>query len=248
MQHSARGARLHPPPGSVEAQAAGGTGRSALPRGVPPARGPARRTQLRDAALIVIVTVVTWAACSLFNITEILRRLNAPYERYQLDELPTVLLVLGLCLTWFATRRYGEARQEIARRKSAEAQLASALADNRRLAQQYVELRESERKALARELHDELGQYLNVIKLDAVGIRDDAQAAQTAMHRRASTIVENCNHIHGTLATLIRELRPTGLDELGLAAALEHCVETWRARLPEVCLRLSIAGDFAGLP
>ena len=204
----------------------------ALPRGAAPADGVVKRTRRRDAVVVAVVTVVTWVVCGLLNVTETLRRLNAPYERYQLDELPTVLLVLGLGLTWFATRRYGEARQEITRRKSAEAQLAAALADNRRLAQQYVALQESERKALARELHDELGQYLNVIKLDAVGIRDDHATSQPAMHRRASTIVENCNHIHGALATLIRELRPTGLDELGLAAALEHCVETWRARLP----------------
>lgn len=231
MQHSATEARIHP-----------------LPRAVSPAGGAARRTHLRDAILVGVVTIATWVVCGIFNVTEMLRRLNAPYERYQLDELPTVLLVLGLGLTWFATRRYGEARQEIARRKSAEAQLAAALAENRRLAQQYVELQESERKALARELHDELGQYLNVIKLDAVGIRDDHATSQAAMHRRATTIVENCNHIHGSLATLIRELRPTGLDELGLAAALEHCVETWRARLPSVSLRLSILGDLTGLP
>lgn len=207
-----------------------------------------RRTHWRDALLVAAATIATWVLCALFNVTEMLRRLNAPYERYQLDELPTVLLVLGLGLTWFATRRYGEATQEITRRKSAEAQLAAALADNRRLAQQYVDLQETERKALARELHDELGQYLNVIKLDAVGIRDDTQASEPATHRRASTIVQNCNHIHGALATLIRELRPTGLDELGLAAALEHCVETWRQRLPGVSLQLSVAGDLGALP
>ena len=215
---------------------------------IPPGSVQARRVHRRDAILVAIVAVVTWALCARFNVTELLRRLTAPYERYQLDELPTVLLVLGLGLTWFAMRRYHEARQEITRRKSAEAQLAAALADNRRLAQQYVELQETERKVLARELHDELGQYLNVIKLDAVGIRDDAQASRAATHRRASTIVEICDHIHGALATLIRELRPTGLDELGLAAALEHCLETWRARLPEVSLRLDIAGDFGALP
>jgi len=208
----------------------------------------ARRIHLRDAILVAVVTIATWVVCGIFNVTEMLRRLNAPYERYQLDELPTVLLVLGIGLTWFATRRYHEARQEITRRTSAEAQLAAALADNRRLAQQYVELQETERKSLARELHDELGQYLNVIKLDAVGIRDDGHASPAATHRRASTIVEICDHIHGTLATLIRELRPTGLDELGLAAALEHCVETWRARLPDVSLGLEIAGDLSALP
>jgi two-component system, NarL family, sensor histidine kinase UhpB len=207
-----------------------------------------RRLHLRDAILVAIVTIATWVLCGLFNVTELLRRLTAPYERYQLDELPVVLLILGLGLTWFAMRRNREARREIMLRKSAERQLAAALADNRRLAQQYVELQETERKSLARELHDELGQYLNVIKLDAVGIRDDSHASQATTHRRASTIVEICNHIHGALATLIRELRPTGLDELGLAAALEHCVETWRARLPDVSLRLDIAGDFGALP
>ncbi len=221
---------------------------STFPAGAPAEGAPVRRTQLRDAITVAAVTIATWILCGIFNFTEILRRLNAPYERYQLDELPSVLLVLGLGLTWYATRRYGEARREIARRKSAEAQLAAALADNRRLARQYFELQETERKALARELHDELGQYLNVIKLDAVGIRDDGQAPQAAVHRRASTIVENCNHIHSAVATLMRELRPTGLDELGLAAALEHCVETWRARLPGVSLRLSIAGDVTRLP
>jgi two-component system, NarL family, sensor histidine kinase UhpB len=209
---------------------------------------PLRRAYLRDAILVTFVTVAAWVLCGLFDVTETLHHLTAPYERYQLDELPSMLLVLGVGLTWFATRRYVEARQEIARRRLAEAQLAAALADNRRLAQQYVELQEAERKALARELHDELGQYLNVIKLDAVGLRDEQRASGTAMQQRAGAIVENCNHIHRALATLIRELRPAGLDELGLAAAVEHCVQTWRTRLPELSLELSITGDFTTLP
>ena len=210
--------------------------------------GPLRGAYLRDGILVTIVTVGAWVLCGAFNLTEALRHLTAPYERYQLDELPSMLLVLGLGLTWFATRRYGEATQEIARRKLAERQLAAALADNRRLAQQYVELQEAERKALARELHDELGQYLNVIKLDAVGLRDDQRSSPAATHQRTSAIVENCNHIHGALATLIRELRPAGLDELGLAAAVEHCVQTWQTRLAHVSLGLSIDGDFTTLP
>jgi signal transduction histidine kinase len=39
---------------------------------------------------------------------------------------------------------------------------------------------------------------------------------------------------------LIRQLRPVGLDELGLAAALEHCVAEWRRRLPRLALELSV--------
>jgi len=236
-------ARLHPVCDSIAVSA-----ESPSPLGGLLPRDPLRRAQVRDAALIVVTAVGAWVLCAFFNLTEVLRHLTAPYERYQLDELPSMLLVLGLGLTWFATRRYREARQEIARRIMAEAQLSAALADNRRLAQQYVQLQEAERKTLARELHDELGQYLNVIKLDAVGLRDDPRGATMTMRQRASAIVENCNHIHGALATLIRELRPAGLDELGLAAAVEHCVQIWRTRLPEVSLRLSIEGDFTTLP
>jgi len=39
-----------------------------------------------------------------------------------------------------------------------------------------------------------------------------------------------------------------GLDELGLAAALEHCIETWRTRLPEASMQLAVGGDFSALP
>ena len=63
------------------------------------AASQARRTHLRDAILVAVATFATWVVCGIFNVTEMLRRLNAPYERYQLDELPTVLLVLGLGLT-----------------------------------------------------------------------------------------------------------------------------------------------------
>ena len=129
-----------------------------------------------------------------------------------------------------------------------EAQLTAALANNRRLAQQYLALQELERKPLARELHDELGQYLSVIKLGAMGIRDDRRGERAAAQTRAAAIVENCNHIHGAVTSLIRELRPAGLAELALAAALEHCVQTWRTRLPSVTLRWSVTGDFTSLP
>ena len=215
---------------------------------IPPPIGSHRSTYRRDAIVVAAVTLISWVLCGLFNVTETLRRLTAPYERYQLDELPTVLLVLGLGLTWFAARRYREAKTEIGLRTSAQAQLSAALADNRRLAQQYVALQEAERKSLARELHDELGQYLNVIKLDAVGIRDARTADAETVQARAAAIVEHCNHIHTALASLIRELRPPGLDELGLAAALEHCVQLWRVRLPTLALRLVIEGELSDLP
>ncbi len=251
MPESASPATIAPGAAPIRSDEAAGRvpGGAADPAGLPPPSFRSHRTtHRRDAWIVVAVTLSTWVLCGVFNVTEALQRLTAPYERYQLDELPTVLLVLGLGLTWFAARRYQEAKTEIDLRKLAQTQLAAALADNRRLAQQYVALQEAERKSLARELHDELGQYLNVIKLDAVGIRDARTADAEAVQARAAAIVEHCNHIHAALASLIRELRPPGLDELGLAAALEHCVQLWRVRLPTLALRLVIEGELTDLP
>jgi len=197
-----------------------------------------------DIAAVVLATVVSIVACAQMNLSEVLRRWAAPWERIQLDELPVILLVLTLGLAWIAVRRYREAGRELLQRKAAERQLSAALADNRRLSQQHVTLQEAERKALARELHDELGQYLNVIKLDAVSIRDDRLSDRRALIERARGIVENCNHIHRALAAVLRTLRPVGLDELGLAAALEHCVDTWRAGRLKAQVDFSLAGNF----
>ena len=205
------------------------------------------RVVWQDTAVVVFATAVMAILCVQFDFSEALRRWTAPWERFQLDELPAVLMVLAAGLAWFAARRYGEAGRELRRRQIAEAQLEAALTDNRRLSQQYVRLQEAERKSLARELHDELGQYLNVIKLDAVAIRDGRLTDPTSLREQAEAIVSNGNHIHRVLTSLIRQLRPVGLDELGLGAALEHCIDTWRPRLPDVRLNLELSGEFGDL-
>lgn len=205
------------------------------------------RVVWQDALLVACATAVMAGLCVEFDFSEALRRWTAPFERFQLDELPAVLVVLAAGLAWFAARRYGEAGRELRRRRLAELQLEAALLDNRRLAQQYVRLQEAEQKRLARELHDELGQYLNVIKLDAVAIRDGLLSDPASLRERAEAIVANGNHIHAALTALIRQLRPVGLDELGLGAALEHCVDTWRPRLAGVQVDLELAGELGDL-
>jgi glucose-6-phosphate-specific signal transduction histidine kinase len=127
-----------------------------------------------------------------------------------------------------------------------EARLADALAENQRLAQQYVDVQEHERKALARDLHDELGQYLNAIKLDAVSIRETAPG-QGGPRDAARAMIANIDRVYGVVAGLIRQLRPVGFDDLGVAAALEHCVGEWRSRFPRVSIEMSIDADLQGL-
>jgi two-component system sensor histidine kinase UhpB len=198
----------------------------------------------RDAALIAVISIAAAIICVKLDLSEALLGWTRLHERLQLDELPALLLVVACCLVWFSARRYSEARDQLVMRRATEARLAESLAENQRLAQQYVDLQEYERKALARDLHDELGQYLNVIKLDAVSIRDAASSGNDVAGNAARAVIENVDRVYGVVSSLIRQLRPVGFDELGIAAALENCVNDWRARLPEAVIELSIDNGF----
>jgi two-component system sensor histidine kinase UhpB len=200
-----------------------------------------------DAAAVVVCTIGAAIFFVRFEVTEALFDSTRTWEHLQLDELPGTLLVLAASLTWFAWRRYAQARFELAGRQSAEEQLASLLRDHRRLAQQYVQFQESERKALARELHDELGQYLNAIKTDAVSIQMKTSAEHAPLARSASAIISHCDHLQQVVRALIGRLRPVGLDVLGLRAALEHFIEHAQQRAPDRRLSVSLDGNLDDL-
>jgi signal transduction histidine kinase len=53
--------------------------------------------------------------------------------------------------------------------------------------------------------------------------------------------------VYRQIGNMIRRLRPIGLDEFGLPTALEHCVESWRERLPQASFTLTVDGDFSRL-
>jgi len=199
----------------------------------------------RDIVVIVIVAVIAAFVCARFNLSEALLKWTRPFERLQLDELPAVLLVIAISLVWFSTRRYAEASRQLRLRETAEARLAEALAENKRLGQQHIDMQEAERKALARDLHDELGQYMNAMKLDAVSIRE--AAARADLHQTACALITNIDRVYGVVSGLIRQLRPVGFDDLGVGAALEHCVNEWRSRLPSAAIDLVVAGDLQAL-
>jgi two-component system, NarL family, sensor histidine kinase UhpB len=200
----------------------------------------------RDLGVIVVIVLFAGWLFARLELNESVFALTRRWESLQVDELPVLLFVLTSCLAWFAWRRYREARAEIIRRQAAEGRLAALLAENRRLAQQYLLGQESERKALARELHDELGQYVNAIKTDAVSIQEKVADGPPAIVLASSAIVRHTDHLHAVVRDLIRELRPVALDDLGLRAALEHYLEHCQQRMPRVKFAIFLEGDLDG--
>jgi two-component system sensor histidine kinase UhpB len=207
---------------------------------------PASASWWLDVIAVAAATTVAAALAIALDLHEWISGSTRRWEWLQVDELPVVLLVLAASLIGVATRRYGQARRELAARRAAEARLSAALAANRQLAQEHLRVQEAERQRLARELHDELGQYLNAIKLDAVALRaPDLTPKRTAEAGRQ--IVQSVDHVQRSIGDMIRRLRPVGLDDLGLTAALEACVDGWRRRLPQVGFGLAFDGNLDGL-
>jgi len=178
----------------------------------------------RDLMIAAAVAGVCALLAAHFNLHEALFKYSRRWEAMQLDELPVAIFVFSVCLVVLYARRLQQLRR--------------ALADNRQLAQRALDAQEAERKHLARELHDELGQYLNAIKLDVQSLPEGAAVGR---------IAQNADHVYGVVSDMIRRLRPAALDELGLEAALEACVARWRSTQSFVVIRLQTDGHLDDL-
>jgi len=201
----------------------------------------------RDLARVGVGVLLFWGVSVVVELNERVLSWTRPWERYQIDELPGVLLFLAAALAWYAWRRVADARSELRRRVAAEARLAETLLENRRLSLSHVRVQEDERRQLARELHDELGQHLNAIKIDAVSIRNWSAATLQDINEAARSIVLATDHVQGVIRDMLHRLRPVGLDELGLAAALEHLVAHWRTRNPSTQAVLEVTAPLDDL-
>lgn len=103
--------------------------------------------------------------------------------------------------------------------------------ENRRLIHTSLEIQEEERKHLARELHDELGQCLTAIQADAELIRDVAHNDRRVV-TSAVAIMDVSSRVYDVVHSMMHRLRPGILDNLGLVEALKDEIEAWKARNP----------------
>jgi len=116
------------------------------------------------------------------------------------------------------------------------------LEQNRRLTRAIQSRLEEERRSIARELHDELGQCVTAIKTIGTAIANRTRASAPDIHKNALTIVSVASHIYDVVHGIIRQLRPTALDHLGLSETLRDTIAVWRERHPEIECDLQLEG------
>ena len=112
--------------------------------------------------------------------------------------------------------------RDISERKTAEQEMLRLNSELRRLGNYLQEVREAERVHIAREIHDELGQQMTVLKMDIMWLRKNMQrSTETEQQEKFDEISTQINTAIKTIRKIASELRPNLLDDIGLAAAME---------------------------
>jgi PAS domain S-box-containing protein len=106
----------------------------------------------------------------------------------------------------------------------------------RRLSGSIMANQEKERSAIARELHDELGQILTALNMDSVWLHDRLKETDSKAARRALTMCELIDKTIEEVRSLAIRLRPGILDDLGLVDALEWYTADFERRTGITCV------------
>lgn len=118
--------------------------------------------------------------------------------------------------------------------------LQQSISRNHKLSQQLIQLQEEERKSLARDLHDELGQYLTAIRTDAAALLEMSKTRFPEAREGAQAIVDVTLQVMHIIGAILQRLRPEVLDQLGLRPSLIELIATWRQRNQNVSCILKL--------
>lgn len=118
----------------------------------------------------------------------------------------------------------------------------------RQLSRQLIQVQEEERRTLARELHDEMGQTLTAISVTAGYLERNAEKLE------AGRIVECAQDLRRDVRTsgeqlraMLQHLRPYGLDAQGVTSALRELVSSWQQRESGIRFSLEMPSDLPPL-
>ncbi|MCW3092977.1 MAG: domain S-box protein [Ferruginibacter sp.] len=130
------------------------------------------------------------------------------YNSVLRDEQGNVITILSLV-------------HDVTERKKAEETLLQSYEEIRRLTNHLQSIREEERTNIAREIHDELGQQLTVLKMEVKGLNKKLHDANEGTKQKIGDILELLDSSVKSIRRISSELRPSLLDNLGLVAAME---------------------------
>jgi PAS domain S-box-containing protein len=130
--------------------------------------------------------------------------------------------------------------RDISDRVRAYEELRNSREQLRNLSTHLQSVRESERGAIAREIHDELGGALTALKFDIASFEEvlpegDAGGLRDTLREKLESMSALIDSTVQTMRRIITQLRPVLLDSLGLSAAIEWLAEDFQHRTGILC-------------
>lgn len=119
---------------------------------------------------------------------------------------------------------------DMTERKKVEKQLEESTLQLRELSAHLQDIREEERAMIAREIHDELGQQLTVLRFDMAWIESKVKGEDEMLRKKLESIQSLLEKAMFTVRKLSSELRPGMLDDLGLADTIEWYLQDYKSR------------------
>jgi len=110
---------------------------------------------------------------------------------------------------------------DVTEKRKAEIELESSRQELRELSSHLQNIREEERTAIAREIHDELGQQLTGLKMDIYWLSNKIAPAREPVQHKINDIFELIDKTIDSVRRIAAQLRPSTLDNLGLVEAME---------------------------
>lgn len=124
--------------------------------------------------------------------------------------------------------------EHINERRLAEEALRQSQEELRQLASYQERIKEDERKRIAREIHDELGQNLLALRIDIAMLHARTGATHPKLNKKVHSVLDHIDSTMKAMRAIINNLRPTVLD-LGLNAAFEWQVKEFQRRTGITC-------------
>ena len=124
---------------------------------------------------------------------------------------------------------------DISDRKRMERQLRETTDQLHALGRHLESIREEEQSRIAREIHDELGQALTVLKLNVSWVGRHVQDDGDDVPRKLAAMNDLLGSSLATVQRIAAELRPAILDNLGLIAGMEWLTRTYEERTGIAC-------------
>ena len=120
---------------------------------------------------------------------------------------------------------------DVTERRRDEVALRQSREELRRLSAAMRQLEENQRRRIAREIHDDLGQRLTALRLDVGLLRTELREGRpAAAEERTASMLALIDETLTTARRVAMELRPAILDDFGFAAAIEHETESFARR------------------